>query len=388
MVKSSLDIREEVDELRNKAKSIIDVAISEVRKLTESEESEINNIKTQITDLRSTLGKLTNKTNTKENMKETKFSLINAIRSVANNKPLDSVTEAVINEGKNEMRKAGMNFEGQIQLPVETRAAITVTAEHDDIVATDVFNVLEPLRAKNVLVEAGAKYLTNLQGDVVVPNMSASNVTWEGETASAKDGAGAIASIKLQPKRLTAYVDVSKQFIMQDGAGAEALIRQDLVNAINSKLEATILGDTQITGAPAGLGVGANATAVTSFKELATLEATVEGANFTGEMKYIMAPDVKAALRNMPKSAKTTQLVMEHGEVDGTPALVTSNVPAKKMYFGDFSNVVIGQWGAIDLTVDPYTKAGDGQIRLVVNAYFDAKLARTGAVAVGTTATE
>ena len=48
---------------------------------------------------------------------------------------------------------------------------------------------------------------------------------------------------------------------------------------------------------------------------------------------------------------------------------------------GNFSDYVIAQWGGIDLTVDPYTKAADGKVRLVINAYFDAKPRRSEAFA-------
>ena len=99
-----------------------------------------------------------------------------------------------------------------------------------------------------------------------------------------------------------------------------------------------------------------------------------------------MSNKAKAALRNMAKSAKSTELVMEAGAIDGTEVLNTSNVEEQNVVYGDFSNLAIGQWGSIDLLVDPYTKAGDGQIRLVVNAFFDAKVLRNGAFAYGTTA--
>jgi hypothetical protein len=57
---------------------------------------------------------------------EKSFSLIKAIRSVANNQPLDDVTLAVIKAGEEEARKACVNSQGQIQLPTEERAVITV----------------------------------------------------------------------------------------------------------------------------------------------------------------------------------------------------------------------------------------------------------------------
>lgn len=244
------------------------------------------------------------------------------------------------------------------------------------------------------MVQAGAKFLTNLQGDVQVPVMNGSNVTWEGETSSAKDGAASFDNVKLQPKRLTAYIDISKQFLIQDSKSAEAMLRQDLVNAINSKLESTILGDGDGSATqPKGLfalkktGEGDSATTVpltkiTDFAGVCTLEAGVEDANVIGECVYVMSNKAKAALRGMAKSSKSTQLVMEAGQIDGTPVYNTSNVGATNLAYGDFSQLAIGQWGSIDLVVDPYTKAADGKVRLVVNAYFDAKVLRESAIAI------
>ena len=316
------------------------------------------------------------------------FRLIKAINDIANNRSVDETAQAVVKAGAEEMRKAGVSYGGQIQLPTsELRAAITVTTEGEDVVATEIYDFLEPLRAKNVLVAAGAKFITGLVGDVQVPSMSAGNVYWEGETASAKDGGEAFSAVKLSPKRLTAYVDISKQFLVQDSKSAEALIRQDIINAINSKLEATILGSAAGTGTqPAGMFNGASKVKIASFKDVCDMEAKIEDANVIGECKYVVSNKAKAALRNMAKSAKSTELVMEGGAIDGTEVLNTSNVEEQNVVYGDFSNLAIGQWGSIDLLVDPYTKAGDGQVRLVVNAYFDAKVLSNGAFAFGTTA--
>ena len=325
----------------------------------------------------------------KNHTKMTKeFRLIKAINDIANNRSVDDTAQAVVKAGAEEMRKAGVSYGGQIQLPTsELRGAITVTAEGEDVVATDIYDILEPLRAKNVLVAAGAKFIPGLVGDVQVPSMTAGNVTWEGETASAKDGAQTFTAVKLSPKRLTAYVDISKQFLVQDSKSAEALIRQDIINAINSKLEATILGSAAgTTTQPAGIFNGVSKTTIASFKDVCDLEAKIEDANVIGECKYVMSNKAKAALRNMAKSAKSTELVMEGGAIDGTEVLNTSNVEEQNVVYGDFSNLAIGQWGSIDLLVDPYTKAADGQVRLVVNAFFDAKVLRNGAFAYGTTA--
>lgn len=328
-----------------------------------------------------------NKENKKSNIKKMEFRLLKAINAVANNQTIDEVASSVVEMGKEEMRKSGLSFGGQIQIPTsELRSTITVASEGEDTVATDLYDILEPLRAKNVLVQAGAKFLTGLVGDVQVPIMAGGNVTWEGETSNASDAGTSFSSVKLSPKRLTAYVDISKQFLAQDSKSAEALIRQDLVNAINSKLESTILGNASgSTTQPAGLFYGQSVNKILAFSGVTNLEADIEDANVIGECKYIMSNKAKAAFRNMPKSAKSTELVMEGGQIDGTEVLNTSHVPGQGVAYGDWSNLAIGQWGGIDLTVDPYTKAAAGQVRLVINAYFDAKPLRSSAFAFGTT---
>ena len=324
-----------------------------------------------------------NKTTSTRRM-EKKFSLLKTIRSLAENKPLDNNTIALIEQGRSEMRKSGLSAQGQIVLPTEQRAVVSVTAEGEDVVATDVFDLLTPLRAKNVLAQAGAKFYTNLVGDVKIPVMNGSNVTFEAENGEAKDGAPEFTSITLSPKRLTAYVDISKQMLAQDSVDIENAIREDLINAINGKIEEAVLSDfsgstTQFKGVFAAV----KPTAVADFKALVDKEATVEDANVNGTPCYILSNKAKAALRAMSKGTKSTQLVYENGEVDGTPAYNTSHVKDTNYLYGDMSNIVIGVWAGIDMVNDIYTQAAKGCIRLVVNLYVDAKIARQSGLTAG-----
>nr|DAS20095.1 MAG TPA: prohead serine protease [Caudoviricetes sp.] len=320
-------------------------------------------------------------------MKEQRFSLLKAIRNVAENRQLDNVTAAVCNEGMKEMRAAGLNTVGQIYIPtMETRAAVSVASEGVDVVATDLYDIIEPLRAKNVLVQAGAKFYTGLTNSAQIPVMTGSNVNWAGETAAATDGNVLFNNVTLTPKRLTAYVDISKMLLAQDSIGVENAIRADLINAINSKLENTILGKgAKSATSPAGIFNGKTPTKVTDFEGLVGLEAKVEEANVLGGISYIASPSARASFRNMMKGSRgTAQLAYTDGTLDGTPVYSTSNVEAKTFVVGDFSNLAIGSWGGLDIVVDNYTQAVNGMIRLVVNAYFDAALIRPEAFQFGT----
>lgn len=323
--------------------------------------------------------------NTRNKTMKQRFSLLKAIKAVAENRSIDDITAAVNSAGMKEMRKAGLNTIGQIYLPTEQRA-ISVATEGVDVVATDLYDIIEPLRAKNVLLNAGAKFYTGLSNNVQLPVMTGANVGWSGEVAEAADGGTAFTNVQLTPKRLTAFVDISKMLLAQDSIGVENAIRMDLINAINSKLEATILGkEAKTADRPAGMFNGKTPTKVTDFEGLVGLEALVEEKNVLGDIAYIASPSAKASFRNMMKGSKgTAQLAYMDSSLDGTPVYSTSNVAAKQFVVGDFSNLAIGQFGGIDITVDPFSKASAGMVRLVVNAYFDATMIRPEAFQFGT----
>ena len=281
-----------------------------------------------------------------------------------------------------ELRNA-METGKSVNLNEIAKRAYTVTDEGVDVVETDIYDILEPLRAKNVLVAAGAKFITNLQGNVQVPVMSATKVGWKGETAAADDGSGAFTSVTLSPKRLTGKFPVSLELLAQDTLGVENMIRQDIVNAINEKLEATILGaGAGDLNTPTGLFHGyADTNVIADFGDIADLEAKVEEKNVYGNCKYIVSPKAKAKLRSTIKGTAGVGMIMENGAIDGTEALATSNVPTGKMLYGDFSNLVIGQWDSVILDVVRDTDSlANGCVTIVVNAYFDAKVAREGAI--------
>lgn len=374
----------EGDDRLNQIKAEIESINEEIRKLDvevpQETENEINNI--------SNIRKM-------ENKAKTNFSILTAIRNVADNRQQDAISEAVIAAGSDEMRKAGLNYVGQIQIPMsEEFRTVTVSVEHDDVVATEMMNVLEPLHAKSTLIQSGVKFLSGLKGDVQYPVMSAINATWEGETSTTSASTPTFSNVKLQPKRMSVVVPISKQFLIQDSVSAENAIRNEIVNAINAKLEATILGTANSTAnQPAGLfyNGGSALTSVTNFAGITAMEAAIEGANMDG-YSYICSPTAKSKLRNMMKGSVATGedtttvnvggAVYENGEIDGVKCLSTSNIANSGIICADWSQMVLAQFGNLDITVDNVTLAADGCIRLIVNSYWDFKTLRSGAFVV------
>ncbi|WP_024993405.1 phage major capsid protein [Phocaeicola paurosaccharolyticus] len=386
---NSLELKDKRAILQKQLSDIIGKAEKEERKLNADENALFETLTKEIESISNELRNLENDNkNNNKKVKSMKFNLLSAIRSIANNQPMDEAALEINKRGVEEMRKGGLSYGGQLVLPMEYREGEDPSIHVGDLtygkenVATDKLGLLEPLRNNLVMVKAGATMLNGLVGDVSIPTYSGSSVSWEDETATAKDGKGSFGEVKLSPKRLTAVIEISKQFLAQDSNSAEGMLKADLVRAITEKLESTILGNGagSIT-TPAGLfyGVIADTTDVT-YKDIVGMESTLEAANVGGNICYIISPSAKADLKTTAK-ATNQGFIMEGSEMNGYPVLCSSAVSAKGVVMGNFNDYVIGQFGAIDLTVDPFTKAGDGKIRLVINTFFDAKPRRAASFA-------
>lgn len=280
-----------------------------------------------------------------------------------------------------EIRSALNSADHKVTLPAETRTITqTVSGDgvHDELVDEEFKGLLEPLYADSVISNLGITIYNGLPaGDFKVSAMGKGAAAWADETGTAAESKNTFSHVTLQPKRISAQLSYSKQFLAQDTIGAEAAIRRDIYNALVAKIQSTMLS-ADVAGAnkPAGIFNGVTAKNISSYAELCDVEATVDDSNVKGERKYLMSNKAKAILRCMPKSSLTTELVLDGNDIDGTPVIANSDVPTTQYAYGDFSNIVMGTWGNVDLIVDPYTLAAENSVRIVVNAFVDWKKVR------------
>lgn len=280
-----------------------------------------------------------------------------------------------------EIRSALNSAEHKVTLPAETRTITqTVSGDgvHDEIVEEEFKGLLEPLYADSVIANLGITIYNGLPaGDFKVSAMGKGSAAWADETGVAAESKNTFSHVTLQPKRISAQLSYSKQFLAQDTIGAEAAIRRDIYNALVAQIQSTMLSaDASGANKPAGIFNGVTAKNISSYAELCNVEAAVDDSNVKGERKYLMSNKAKAILRCMPKSSLTTELVLDGNDIDGTPVIANSDVPTTQYAYGDFSNIVMGTWGNVDLIVDPYTLAAENSVRIVVNAFVDWKKVR------------
>ena len=377
-----LELQEKSLELRNQLAELIANGQKEERELNETETSQMAEIRSQIDEINAQIAEIENE-NRKLNKVEIKnnkiekeirtMSLLKMINTVVEGRNFTEDEAAAMAEARADFAKSGISPKGQI---VYRSIAATVAGAGQENVAEDKWNLEVAVRNNLVATKMGADYVGGLVSDVSVPQYSGSNVLWKGETATAEDGQGTFSEVTLTPKRLTATVDISRQFLLQDSNDAEALLIRDLAAAVAEKLDKTIFGTETLENAPAGLfaGVGTEkALTEMTYDDVLALEEAVELANGSNYM-FIVNPKVKFALKGT-QMANGLQMVYAGGEIDGFKTISSNSVADKGIICMDPKELIIGQWGsAFDIVVDPYTKAADGQVRLVINAYYDAKL--------------
>jgi hypothetical protein len=72
------------------------------------------------------------------------------------------------------------------------------------------------------------------------------------------------------------------------------------------------------------------------------------------------------ALKTTTKDSGSGQFVVEPGNtINGYRAIVSNQVTSGDLYFGNFSDLLIGMYGGLDITVDPYTSSSTGTVRIV-----------------------
>lgn len=320
------------------------------------------------------------------------FSIVKSIRSVVDNRPMDEVNQNVLNAGRKEMRDAGISFGGQIQLPLEYRETpspgpVSVTTNQagvdtygKELIQTDKFSLMEPLTNKLVFTELGATYL-NVTNNVSVPKMSALNAGWVGEIEDSAKTSATFETVDYTPKRISAYIDISKTLLYQDGTGVENMIRNQIVEALAQVLESTVLGtEAETNKKPAGIFNAAGAKELT-FAGLVGMEKTLEEANVNGEFKYLVNPAIKATLRQTAVGGTKSDFRMlldSDNEINGIPVVCTNN--AKGIAIADWSNLWITTFGGVDIVVDTVSQAVKNCIRIVVSMNVDAKFVRDEAV--------
>ena len=287
-----------------------------------------------------------------------------------------------------------------------------ITGNGAALVATDLLagSYIDALVARTVLGAAGVQTLSGLVGDIAIPKGGSASAGWlTAEDGDATVAEPAFSQVPGTPHTVSSNVDISRKLALQSALPVQTLISGMILDALARGIEAAAFDGTGSSGQPTGVsatvGVNSIATLVAgapTHDALVDFWEKVYTANAGGaSMKFIGSPAVKAllcktrdilAFNNTGAKASSAVvgavggefLCTKDGQVEGYDFLMSGLCNAKKLYFGDWSQLILAFWSGIDLTVDPYSLSTKGALRLVAFQDCDVLVRHPQAFAVGT----
>ena len=395
-MKNSVELKQERAGFITEANEMLDLCKNETRNFTTEEQVSYDEKMSKIDELKKSIEMIERQEKlnaeiaskvvapvSNEPKEVRNFSFFKAVNDFTNGK-LDGVEREMHEEAVNEARSAGRSING-LGIPsfmLESRA--DVTQGGSAIAPTNVLGFADAMREASVFDKVGANILTGLSANTTIPVAGASTVEWEGENDLAANGGAEFGKVELTPTRLASYVNISKQLLLQNGAAAEQAIIRDLGRATAQKMDAAIFSTAGVTGAPDSLGELATSTITESaFSNLAsimldfvTAEAKLaEVGGLEGNLAYVASPALMAQLKQSAQVA-AVNAGMQGSLINGYPTFFTNGCTkdpgvSGDFFFGDFSKLYMGMFGGLDIMVDPYSVAVNGQTRLVLNQYMD-----------------
>ena len=235
------------------------------------------------------------------------------------------------------------------------------------LVATDNLagSFIDLLRNRAVVAKMGAVMLSGLVGNVTIPKLTAGGTAYwlTNEATAITESAQTLGQLALTPKNVGAYTEVSRQLMMQSSPAADSLVMGDLAKTLALAIDLAALEGSGAAGQPTGIsgtaGVGSVTGTTLAYAGILEFQTDVAGANaLAGSCGYVTTPAVAALLLARQRFTSTDSPLWQGNVLDGTVsgfrAMSTLQVTAASMVFGDFSQVVIGEWGMLELALNPY----------------------------------
>ena len=318
------------------------------------------------------------------NTKEVRqFSLMKAVRAMANptDRKAQDAASFEFEVAAEAAKRAGVEAQG-LYIPADVLRTWSKrdlnTSDDSAMVAEDYRggDFIDVLRNASSVMQAGATMLTGLSGDVKIPRKTAASAaSWiSTEGGAASESEPTFGQVTLAPKTLGAFTDITRLMMMQSSLDIEALVRNDLTTALALAIDNGALQGAGTSGAPTGIkntsGINtptAFAAANPTFAEVVAMETAVAEDNaLMGNLAYILPAGMYGALKTTVKDSGSGQFVVEPGNtINGYRAIVSNQVTAGDLYFGNFADLLIGMYGGLDITVDPYTNSTSGTVRIV-----------------------
>lgn len=333
------------------------------------------------------------------------FSFQKAIGGLLRGK-LTGAEAEMSQEAEREMRATGLsqgiqgagvpswlvNVKGSNVLGQKRDLTAAGAATGDELVEDNLVGHLYGLNVAPMVAQLGATVMRGLTGDVHFTKTGVATAVWEGETDANAETTPSTARVTLTPKRLGAFTDISKTLLNQTSGFAEMIVKKELEAAIQVALDYAAIAGPGTGGSPTGITGFANVNSVAmgtdggtpTRAKLIEMETKIAEDNaIISNMAFLTTPGIRGYLKALATDSGSGIFVWGgDNNLVGYSAHASNNVPSTlskgassgnchAIILGCWDQLLIGQWGGIDLIVNPYTRAKESIVEVVINSFWD-----------------
>jgi len=342
------------------------------------------------------------------------FSFIRAIRALSDptNRRAQEAAAFEFEASEAAAQAMGRSAEG-IMVPPEvlTRAVNTDTSgtaagdTGGNAIATTLQSqsFIEMLRNRAAFMRL-ATPLSGLVGNIDIPlQSSGASGYWIGEDDDATEDGLELGQLSMSPKTVAAFSEITRKLLKQSSMDMEALVRRDLATALALTIDTAGFYGTGSGNQPKGIknysGINAvdfagaasgGGAALPTYEEVVQMESAIASDNAdVNSMAYAMGSGMRGHMKTTERfSGSNGMPIWENGNtVNGYRSEVTNQIVPGDLFFGNWADVVVGMWGGLDITVDPYSNSKKGRLRIVTMQDVDILLRRVESFCYGSDAT-
>lgn len=311
------------------------------------------------------------------------YSFARVLRALAN--PTDAMAQKEagfeFEVSQEAQKQSGVRAQG-ILVPFDVfKRDMSVASTSGVTVDTQMGGLIDLLKNKSAVMQL-AEILPGLNGNISFPKQTSStNISKLGETEETTNSDIGLSEMTMSPSRYGGSNAYSKQLIHQSSVAIENLIKNDLFGQIGLKIDLEAINKILAETGIGLVSIGTDGGAITNghIVDLET-EVAVDNADI-GRLSYVMNARTRGYLKKTPVESGNPKMILAGNDLNGYGYGVSNQLPANltkgsgtdlsAMVFGNWADLLIGMWGGIDLTVDPYTLSKFGKIQVVADQFAD-----------------
>lgn len=250
--------------------------------------------------------------------------------------------------------------------PASTGGGAVVPVEH-------MREIIELLRSANIVRASGARVIPLPAGNLTMPRLTASATsTYTAENTAVNASNESLDQVSLSAKKLISVVAVSNDLLVSSDPAVDQIVRDDLVRTLANREDLAFIRE------PAGANNPTGIRNITGVQTQAQSGATVTAiaSDYSSQIELVEGTD--APMRNpvfWMTSRTKNQLLgkvttdeqfafrdeLNQGRFMGWPFMISNQIPnnlgagtnESEVYFGDASEIIIGDTRVMEMTVHP-----------------------------------